>query len=808
MVFELYQMYSRKSIKKNIIFKYACVFSVILAVAIMLFMQIILDSYQNTLSERIRLMNGADVKILDKGYLEHIFTEKELKIIENTIGKDNYTLAYCNNSNLIADGKEDTVAMTVFNRSDLVLEFGIKHLNIGEIVVSSSVAKRLNISVGDDIYIKLYSNNYSDRKFKVVQILNDNIYFSVAGNEYEIAQETLGCVYVMLPKYDTFNTAYFQGIDTKKINLLKEKIGASFEIRTIKELTNIVVPRIQIQVAILKLISNLVMLISSICLVWSFLIFILDRKDDFLIFKKIGMRTIDLSKLVLLEIYAMVIKGIIGGIPFGVLMAVGYLQKNGGIDGLTVFSVLKNILVIILFILFESAVFSLIPIFKIKKIMDCNNLSSSTSIPIGIILVVIINMMIISCIYVKSYTGIVFFISIGIIFGIFYLIMNGLTQIALKIISFSKDRSFLLIADMKSEGKITYFSLNIINICLVILSILLSVLPMLYSPIEEGTNIGTENISYSSLRENTNVEKLLKERNVIYEKYYTSKIKIIQVNGIDVDDCINPNIADMYKQESIMEVSNRKIEIYEDEHTFNKFNIQNGIYINNIYKNVIDFKEGDLLTISFNDTTVQCKIAGTYEDASNKDAVGISLESYMKLQGIDTIERQMPITYILGEHIDNDILNTILYEDKTAYIERSQQLSNYFKEYIDKQKVILINNIIAVGFASVLLVLLGQMILFIKKKDYYTALWKIGMSKRYLINSLLVEKAILTMIQIIVVNIFLEPIRFLISAEVSQGKYSISGRILLIEFGIICSINLTSIIFPFVLRKRKNNEGK
>jgi len=77
MVFELYQMYSRKSIKKNIIFKYACVFSVILAVAIMLFMQIILDSYQNTLSDRIRLMNGADVKILDKGYLEHIFKRIE-----------------------------------------------------------------------------------------------------------------------------------------------------------------------------------------------------------------------------------------------------------------------------------------------------------------------------------------------------------------------------------------------------------------------------------------------------------------------------------------------------------------------------------------------------------------------------------------------------------------------------------------------------------------------------------------------------------------------------------------------------------
>lgn len=56
------------------------------------------------------------------------------------------------------------------------------------------------------------------------------------------------------------------------------------------------------------------------------------------------------------------------------------------------------------------------------------------------------------------------------------------------------------------------------------------------------------------------------------------------------------------------------------------------------------------------------------------------------------------------------------------------------------------------------------------------------------------------MIQIIVIAIFVEPIRFLINAEMAGGQYSIL-KILLIEIIIIYSINLFSIICSFIIKK-------
>lgn len=803
MIFSVYQIYSRKSIVKNRILKYASGFSVILAVAIMIFMQIVLDAYQDGIHERIQEMNGSNVKILDKDYLEHKFTDRDVQFIKEISGKSNCTFAYSDISNLIVDGTEDAVAITILERSDIQYLSEIKDMSIGEAAVSSQVAKRLNIKIGDEIFLKLHSKKYQDTTFKVTQILNDDLYFSVAGNEYEIAQETLGCVYVVLPEYDTFNTAFLEETDADKIDTLKTELSSSFEVRTINDLFNIDVPKIEIQVSLLKLISSLAVIISSICLAWSFLVLILNRKEDFVIFKKIGMRTSDLSKLLLLEIYAMVIKGIIIGIPFGSLIAIGYLQQNNRIDSLNEFTIIKDYLVVILLILLQIGNFSLIPIERVKRIIKCENSELKDSIPKGMILVVFINILIISCIYVKSFIGIAFGIGVAITFFIFYLLLNGLIKIVLIILSVKKNNHFLLIDDMKRNRKVLTFSLNIINIFLVFLFILVSALPMLYAPIEDGKNVEMESISYRTLYENTDVENFLKEKGKINEKYYTSNIKIEQINSINISECINPNIAESYKSESVLELSHRKINIYKNS-IYKKAEIQNGIYINNIFKNIYDFKKGDLITISFNNTIVQCKIAGTYEDANNKDVIGIASESYMKNQGIDPVKCKMPITYILNKDTGNDILKNILYKDKTAYIDRNQELSNYFKDYINKQKAILVNNMIAVGFASCILVFLGQIMLFVQKKQYYIALWKIGMGKDDLIKNLVLEKTILSIIQIIIINIFLEPIRFLINAEVGQENYSISGTILLIELCIVFSINMFSILFPFIIKKKIN----
>lgn len=803
MIFNVYQIYSRKSIIKNRIVKYASAFSVILAVAIMVFMQIVLDAYQDGIHERIQEMNGSNVKILDKEYLEHKFTDSDVQFIKDTIGKSNCIFAYSDISNIIANGTEDAVAMTILERPDVQFLSAVSHLNIGEVAISSQIAKRLNLKIGDEIFLKLHSKKYQDGTFKVAQILNDNLYFSVAGNEYEIAQETLGCVYVVLPEYDTFNTAFLQETDAEKIDTLKAELIPSFEVRTTNDLFNIVVPKIEIQVSLLKLISSLAVIISSICLAWSFLVLILNRKEDFIIFKKIGMRTSDLSKLLLLEIYTMVIKGIIIGIPFGSLIAIGYLQRNNRIDNLNEYTIIRDFLVISFLVLLQVGNFSLIPIDRVKKIIKYENKELKSNIPMGIKLVVFINIVIISCIYVKSFIGVAFGIGIGIIFLIFYSILNGLMKIVLIILSIKKNKNFLLIDDMKRNSKVVIFSLNIVNIFLVFLFILLSALPMLYSPIEDGRNEGMESVTYRTSHCNINLENFLKEKGKIKEKYYTSNIKINQINNINISECINPDIADIYKSESILELSERKINIYEDA-LYKGIESQNGIYINNIYKNMYNFKEGDLIAISFDNTVIQCKIVGIYEDTNNKDIIGIVSEAYMKSQGIDPAKFQMPITYILNQDVDNDIIKEILYKDKTAYIDKNQDLSNYFKAYIDKQKEILVNNIVAVGFASCLLVFLGQIILFAQKRDYYIALWKVGMGKDYLIMNLLLEKIILSVIQIIIINIFLEPIRFLINAEMGQENYSVSGTILLIEFCVVFMINIFSIIFPFITKKNIN----
>ena len=135
MIVKLYQLYSGKSIKKNIFLKYACILSVILAVSIMFSMQIILNLYEKNISDSIRAMNGSNIKILDSEYLEHNFSEEQLESLNKIVGGYDYTLAYCSNTNLVADETDDLVSMTVLNNDNIISSFGINSLNSGEVYI-------------------------------------------------------------------------------------------------------------------------------------------------------------------------------------------------------------------------------------------------------------------------------------------------------------------------------------------------------------------------------------------------------------------------------------------------------------------------------------------------------------------------------------------------------------------------------------------------------------------------------------------------------------------------------------------------
>lgn len=543
MIRDIYQIYSKKSLKKNKVFKYACVISIILAVSILFSMQNILDAYNSNLSNRIVAMNGSEVKVFDKNYLEHEFSQEQMVDLEKKLTNTNYTLAFCDNSNLVVHGSDDMASLVVFNKKESLTKFGINSLDAGEIVISKNIAKRLNIHIGDKVYIKLHSTQYRDDEFEVVQILNDTAYFSVAGSEYEIAQETLGCIYIVLPEFERFNTVYVENADDRVLNTLKEIFGSTFEVRTLQELKSIVQPRVQLQMEILKLISSIAMLISSICLVWSFYIFILDRKDDFLIFKKIGLRSVDLSKLLLLEMYAIIAKGIILGIPFGGLMTMIYFRLNGIMVDFTVYGIFKNIIMVILLVLIEAAVCAMIPVSSITKIINGNNISTSVKIPILTKILVGTIIMLLSCVYVKSFSGIVFFGVVGAIFGIFYLMFTALVKAVIKILSYKENKNFLLVSNLKSDMKIISIPLNIINVGMVIFLILISVLPMLYSPIKNGTTKEKLDITYRTKEENHDIENILNKENISFYKSYIGEAKVLKINGFNIEESINLNVS-------------------------------------------------------------------------------------------------------------------------------------------------------------------------------------------------------------------------------------------------------------------------
>lgn len=797
MIFKLYKMYSQKSLKNRKIFKNACIISVILAVSIILSQQLILNIHEKGTHSRVETMNGADIKILDKDYLVHQFSEKQAGLLKS-IDQDMCTLAYSSESNIIYNKTVDSVALTVFNNDYIISKRGIR-LNEGEAAISDGIAERLNLREGDFIYVKLHSDTYPDREFKVAKILGSEENFSVAANEYELAEETLGSLYLVMPEIEQYNLAYLDHINDENVQKLKDTFEPDFEVRSVEDLYSAVFPRIEQQINLLKLISATAMILSSICLVWSFLVFIMDRKEDFLIFKKVGIRTRDLSGLLLLELYSILLKGICVGVPIGMILSAIYLYKGGMIYSLTVSLVGKAIFMTLFLVLAEATSFSLIPILKMKQVLKKCDQYDNHRIPVSAIIGVIAAMVCVVCIYTSSIMGVFYFAATGIVFGLFYLLLTGLYKLILRIMTGLKFRNFLLIQEIKGNLKISSFSLTLINVIIVICLLLVSVLPMVYSSMEKDSE--DDDILYSTVQQSEQ-SSLLDKNQVVYDQYYRSKAEILQVNHTDIVKCLNEQIAEEYREESIDEVGIRNIDIYEDKHMPDKWKNVDGIMINNIYKNVVDFKEGDIVTIKTGSIQTECRVAGTYENSGDLALLGIIPKSSLMEDSI-VKQKNMTTNFILKKGITDHILQLILYNDKNAYIEKNQQLMLYLEKYVDKQKLILVNNVITVGFSGFLMVLLGQIILFSRKKEYYYSLWKIGMDHKYMMNNQLWEKLIYSILQTGICFLFYEPLHFLIISETSGPEYyHISAAGILVVFLTVSSINLLSTYFPLFLERK------
>ena len=144
-----------------------------------------------------------------------------------------------------------------------------------------------------------------------------------------------------------------------------------------------------------------------------------------------------------------------------------------------------------------------------------------------------------------------------------------------------------------------------------------------------------------------------------------------------------------------------------------------GIYVNNCFRNMIDFKPNDILTIRLCGNILNCKVAEVYTDVKTNDMIGFTFATCKEIDRLYIKNEDVSLKYAIAGNTSDTILAEILFEDSNAYIDKNQRLSGYLKEFIAAQKYILLNYCLIIAFSSILLVLLGQMILFIKKGEKF-----------------------------------------------------------------------------------------
>ncbi|MFG6342942.1 MAG: hypothetical protein K1W35_03940 [Lachnospiraceae bacterium] len=790
MIIELFKLYNKNNAKNNIVLKFACVVSLAFAVGIIFSMQLIMHIYKENTFDSFNQMNGANIKIYDSKYLENDFSDKNIADIRDLAKKYDFSLAFCSNTNIIADQNVDSVAITVLDNDKLISSMGIDTLKAGEVAVSEKIANRFNIQVNDSIFIKLHSEKYDSAEFRVCQIIDEKPCFSAAGCEYEVAQEALGRVYIILPDFDRYNTAFVESADSGLIERLQNLLEPDFCIRTMEELSDYVSPRVNLQINVLKLSSCAAMIICSICIAWSFSIFIMDRKNDYIIFMKLGIQYEDLYKLLLIEILSMELKGVLIGLPIGSVFAYIFLPGGFGTQSLSFMQVMHVTIPIIFLVLFDTAALFLILSHKLKSITE-NKTNDVPKTPIKMKLIVTVLMVAATYVYVQSPIGIIFSIIIGIVFGILYLFFLSIAKITMHFLLLGKN-NFFLVKEMRNKLGITILSLNVLNICMIIMAFFFSVIPDYYTNLEKDAESIEDGILYSTML-STDKENILIQNDVTYEKYYESEIELLKVNNVNLWDCLNSGIAEEYKEDSANTIKRRLLRIYADN--THKGIEDYGIYVNNCFRNMIDFKPNDILTIRLCGNILNCKVAEVYTDVKTNDMIGFTFATCKEIDRLYIKNEDVSLKYAIAGNTSDTILAEILFEDSNAYIDKNQRLSGYLKEFIAAQKYILLNYCLIIAFSSILLVLLGQMILFIKKGNDYWSLWKIGMDKFFLIRHFLVEKTIWSLLQIITISAVLEPIKFVIISEAAVKPYALSASSIFAEFIIAILINYASIFF-------------
>ncbi len=823
---EVYKIYSKNSLKNNKLLKISCIISIVFATAILLFTRMLTDIYSSEVKRNMAITNGGDIKIQNIEYNKYYFTSEQIDKLEELKDREfiDFQLGSSMNTNILSNGMIESTELTVVNNVKMQNTY-LKLRNENDIVLSQKTANKLNVNIGDKVFLKLHSSVYDDTYFKVRDIIPKRFSLSTAQKEAEVGQEVVGESYVYLPNETKYNVAYINIINKENMknikNEIKDVFKSHFEVRTTDELEQSIMKRISMQLDSINLIGAISLLITGICLCSTFIVFILNRISDFSTFKALGIKKRSLSLLVFTELMSLTIKGIIIGVILGLPITIFYINlQHINLLDISIFSITKNILISIVIIIIETSIFSLIPISFVKNIpyeginRDNSMLYSYKFNFIPDIILVIFLTSISFTIYVKSFLGIFFILGLILLDLLVYSLIYALLKLVCLIKKIIKGKYSITFIYLNNDCKTNAFSSSLLTITIIFVLLLFMISEItfaMFSNYEVDNSIKNSIVYQTTLEGKLITDKKLIENDIDYFQYYPIKIDSIEsVNNTSINDYID-KIPYENRKDVMNDLNDLSVDLFNAKETILKSDLEygnwfkengkeNSIIINNyLHRYLIDYKLGDIVKLKINGKEIDFKVIGFLSPKSLNKGVDlgyININENISPKTLD-LSKNQSVIYFFKEKLDNNLLSKLLHNDKDANLEDYNDFAYSMKTYVDNQKSLLLNIILAVSLSSILLILTSQIIIFIRRVLDYQIMYRVGMSKRKLIKIGLLEMIIVSIIQSILIAIFYELFRFLL-ISLLQRDYNINYLLILIEFLVVLSINC----FIFILAQR------
>lgn len=310
-----------------------------IGIASLIIISCLSDGFSNMVNSKLSSIDG---HIRFTSYYSDNMNLTEAEKILNILNANSEISAnqlYTENHAMIKNGGDSEGAIVygcssyalknIFNLDDFIISGSIKDFNTNSAVLGSSLAKSLDLEVGDYFYLFNIDDIIKQNKINALQIKLNAIIdtdFSeydkllafiplLTSQEFFLDKETITGI---ISATDTP-----MGIDELEVQLFDELAGYPVYITTWKDRHRSIISWLNIYDIPIKLIMLFIVLISIFNLTATIWMVSFERKSEFGILKAIGFRRNQIRHIILLQSFILTTLGCLIGVIIGFLLLLG-----------------------------------------------------------------------------------------------------------------------------------------------------------------------------------------------------------------------------------------------------------------------------------------------------------------------------------------------------------------------------------------------------------------------------------------------------------------------------------------------------